>query len=211
MIKRMLYTILWLTLAMMLVSCNGEGASIDPSFNDGLTPSIEIEIPEPNTNNTAVPIPSPDINDTAVPMPTPELEEPEYNTNPAYTYDELIQVSKFLYQEARGVKSDTQVACVAWVVCNRVDGGYGDTISEIWGYPQIWYDEKWPVTDRMFEIAKDVLDRWSVERQYGYCDGRVLPADYFWYTGDGVANYFRNVYRDYDNVWDYSMPSPYDS
>lgn len=186
-------------LMVLLPSCNGErGANTDPSFNDGFI--------EPSEWPTSTPTQLPVISSTPEFTPTPiEYEK-------CYTEEELIQVSKFLYQEARGIQSDTRVACCAWIVCNRVDGGYGDTISEIWGYPQIWYDnEDWPVTDRMYRIAKDVLDRWSIERSTGECEGRVLPPDYFWYTGDGVENYFRNVYSDKDNVWDYSLPSPYDS
>lgn len=190
--------LLIVALMVLLPSCNGErGANVDPSFNDGFIESSEWP--------TSIPTQLPITPSTPEPIPTPiEYEK-------CYTEEELIQVAKFLYQEARGIQSDTRVACVAWIVCNRVDGGYGNTISEIWGYPQIWYDEDWPVTDRMYDIAKDVLDRWSEERATGYCDGRVLPSDYFWYTGDGVENYFRNVYKDKDNVWDYSLPSPYNS
>lgn len=195
--KHVAIEIMWLILVVLSVSCSWErGANTDPSFNDGF--------PEQS-------IPSIVETDVSLPTPTPTLEVVEPELTMYYTEDEVIQVAKLLYQEARGVPSDTRVACVAWIVCNRVDGGYGDTISEIWGYPQIWYEEHWPVTDRMYRIASDVLERWNYEKNFGYCEGRVLPPDYFWYTGDGVDNNFRNVYNDKDNIWDYSLPSPYDS
>lgn len=195
--KHVAIGIMWLILVVLSVSCSWErGANTDPSFNDGF--------PEQS-------IPSIVETDVSLPTPTPTLEVVEPELTMYYTEDEVIQVAKFLYQEARGVPSDTRVACCAWIVCNRVDGGYGDTISEIWGYPQIWYEEHWPVTDRMYRIASDVLTRWNIEKNTGYCEGRVLPPDYFWYTGDGVNNNFRNVYSDKDNIWDYSLPSPYDS
>ena len=40
--------------------------------------------------------------------------------------------------------------------------------------------------------------------------GRVLPADYLWFSGDGKRNHFRNAYRGGDR-WDWSLPSPYES
>lgn len=217
--------LLWLVLTMMVTSCSVErGVDASPSY-DGPVEPVEMPEPIPSGGINHVEMLEPDWNGVPpVDMPEPslvleltpedvlELDKPQrLEFTPAYTEEELIQVAKLLYQEARGIPSDTQVACVAWIVCNRVDGGYGDTISQIWGYPQLWYNENDPVTDRMYRIAKDVLDRWSIEREYGECDGRVLPPDYFWYTGDGVENYFRNVFNDYDNVWDYSLPSPYDS
>lgn len=199
--------LLWLML-LIATSCNAErGADVSPS-EDG-----PIQSTAPNcTYGPANDEVQPSLVIELTPEDILEIDKPQrLEFIPAYTEEELIQVTKLLYQEARGVPSDTHVACVAWIVCNRVDGGYGDTISEIWGYPQIWYNEDDPITDRMYRIAKDVLDRWSMERQYGECDGRVLPHDYFWYTGDGVENYFRNNFHDYNTVWDYSLPSPYDS
>ena len=53
-------------------------------------------------------------------------------------YDRLdVEVlAKILYREARGIPSDTEKACVGWVVCNRVDAGYADTPSEVMTSPQ---------------------------------------------------------------------------
>lgn len=164
------------------------------------TPVVAVEPVE------AEPLPVHTMAPIATPEPTPEpLQEVMY-----YTDAEVIQVAKFLWQEARGIASDTEVACVAWVPCNRVDGEYGDTISSIWG-PHIYYDENAPIDGRMVYIASDVLERWNTEKDFGHCEGRVLPPDYYWYLGDGRRNNFRNVFNDYENVWDYSLPLPYDS
>ena len=39
--------------------------------------------------------------------------------------------------------------------------------------------------------------------------GRVLPADYLWFSGDSKRNHFRNAYKG-GTVWDWSLPSPYE-
>jgi len=39
------------------------------------------------------------------------------------------------------------------------------------------------------------LTRWYAEREGQVEVGRVLPADYLWFSGDGERNHFRNAYR----------------
>lgn len=53
-------------------------------------------------------------------------------------------------------------------------------------------------------------DIWYAEREGQVEVGRVLPADYLWFSGDGKRNHFRNAYRGGDR-WDWSLPSPYES
>lgn len=55
-----------------------------------------------------------------------------------------------------------------------------------------------------------MLSRWYAEREGQVEVGRVLPADYLWFSGDGERNHFRNAYRGGDR-WDWSLPSPYES
>lgn len=156
------------------------------------------------------------------PTPTPEIKENvvadsdiEAETEVMYyTENEVVMMAKLLYRECRGIPSDTEKACVAWTVCNRVDDErfVGYTITEIMTAPnQFAYYYNTPVTDELYWLAQDVLARWNAERNGEVSVGRVLPKDYTHYTGDGVHNYFRNAYKGNYSIWNYSLPSPYES
>lgn len=153
----------------------------------------------------------------------PETEPPELEvivetecTEPEIVYyfteDDAIVVAKVLWEECRGVKSVTQQACVAWTIVNRVDAGDSKSIYAAATKPnQFAWNSSAPVTEELYDLAEDVLIRWSKEKS-GYTDvGRVLPDDYLWFRGDGEVNYFRNRYSGDYEIWDYSLPSPYES
>lgn len=131
-----------------------------------------------------------------------------------YTEDDVIMVSKVLYNECRGSTLSTiEKACVAWTILNRVDDGWG-TISEVITEPkQFAYSHGTPVWDNLYIIAKDVLERWNAE-QNGQTDvGRVLPREYKWFGGQDGHNWFRDKYdmsQGDHNIWDYSLPNPYE-
>ena len=134
------------------------------------------------------------------PEPSPEAAETPVPDH------EIETVARILWAEARGVPSDTEVACVAWTIVNRVDAGYGtDVVSVATAPGQYAYDPDAPLDDRLLYLAGDVLRRW-----YNGGEGRVLPDGYMWFQGDGVHNYFRNAYTG-GEVWDYSAASPYES
>ena len=154
---------------------------------------------------------------TLTPVPTPEhTPEPTTESTPTitwyYTEEDVITMAKVMYREARGVDSITQIACVGWVACNRVDAGIGDTITEVLTAPHqfVWIPNT-PVEEWLAEIAEDVLQRWSIEKSTGEHCGRVLPAEYLYFHGDGVVNWFRTEYEHNGQYWDYSLPSPYES
>lgn len=136
---------------------------------------------------------------------TPDTEK----NSPSYTEDDAVMIAKIIYAEAGGIPSDTEKACVAWVILNRVDAGYGDTIAEVATAPyQFAYRTSTPVRDDLLSLSRDVLGRWDREKRGGNDVGRVLPADYLWFTGDGLHNNFRRSYSG-GRRWDYSLPSPY--
>jgi len=86
------------------------------------------------------------------------------------------------------------------------------TVTEVMTAPnQFAYYYNTPVTDKLYWLAQDVLTRWNAERNGEVSVGRVLPKDYTHYTGDGVHNYFRNAYKGNYSIWNYSLPSPYES
>jgi hypothetical protein len=61
----------------------------------------------------------------------------------------------------------------------------------------------------MMRLAEDVVDRWWEERQGAQDVGRTLPVDYLFFDGDGRENYFRKEYERTEEVWDWSLPDPY--
>ena len=128
-----------------------------------------------------------------------------------YEENDIIMLAKLMYQECGGIPSDTEKACVAWTVLNRVDDS-GGTISEVVTAPnQFAYYENKPVDDALYALAEDVLMRWNNEKNGEKDVGRVLPSDYLWFYGDGKHNHFRNAYQGNYSIWDYSLPSPYES
>ena len=128
------------------------------------------------------------------PEPTPEVpKEPEY----AIYFDEedVIACARMLWGEARGCDLENQMGCV-WIVCNRVDDPrFPDTIKAVIQQPGQFhgYSTSFPATDELKEVARDVLTRWSLEKQGVEID-RELHSDYLFFHGDGVKNHFRKEY-----------------
>lgn len=148
-----------------------------------------------------LPSPSPAPTVTAEETAEPEQSEaPEPSEAPVYyemyfTEDDVAEVAKMLWGEARGCTRDNQIKC-AWVVCNRVDDDrFPDTIQGVLEQPSQFhgYDPTYPVTSELYDVAFDVLTRWSYEKQ-GIPVRRELPNTYLWFTGNGQENIFREVY-----------------
>ena len=129
-----------------------------------------------------------------------QSEAPEQTEAPVYyemyfTEDDVAEVAKMLWGEARGCTRDNQIKC-AWVVVNRVDDErFPDTIQGVLSQPHQFhgYDPTYPVTSELYDVAFDVLTRWSYEKQ-GIPVRRELPNTYLWFTGNGRENIFREVY-----------------
>ena len=129
-----------------------------------------------------------------------QTEAPEPSEAPVYyemyfTEEDVAAVAKMLWGEARGCTRDNQIKC-AWVVCNRVDDErFPDTIQGVLEQPSQFhgYDPTYPVTDELYNVAFDVLTRWSYEKQ-GIPVRRELASSFLWFTGNGVENIFREVY-----------------
>ena len=131
----------------------------------------------------------------------PEQSEAPVQTEPPvyyemyFTENDVAEVAKMLWGEARGCTRDNQIKC-AWVVCNRVDDErFPDTIQGVLEQPSQFhgYDPTYPVTDELYDVAFDVLTRWSYEKQ-GIPVRRELPNTYLWFTGDGDQNHFREAW-----------------
>ena len=127
------------------------------------------------------------------------VAEPEPSAEPEYemffSEDDVIAVAKMLWGEARGCTRDNQIKC-AWVVLNRVDDErFPDTIQGVLSQPSQFhgYSPDFPVWDELKEVARDVLTRWSLEKQ-GVTVERELPKTYLWFTGYNGSNHFREEY-----------------
>ena len=127
-----------------------------------------------------------------VAQPEPSAE-PEYEMY--FTEDDVVAMAKMLWGEARGCTRDNQIKC-AWVVLNRVDDErFPDTILGVLSQPSQFhgYSPDFPVWDELKEVARDVLTRWSLEKQGVTVERELLP-EYVFFTGDGIQNNFRAVY-----------------
>jgi hypothetical protein len=122
-----------------------------------------------------------------------EPAEPEYEMY--FTEADVIALAQMLYGEARGCTVDNQAKCV-WCVLNRVDDArFPDTIIGVVSAPGQFYgySPDFPVLDRLYAVALDVLTRWSMEKQ-GADVARELEKNAVFFTGDGIQNWFRSVY-----------------
>ena len=127
------------------------------------------------------------------------VAEPEPSAQPEYemyfTEDDVIAMAKMLWGEARGCTRDNQAMAV-WCVLNRVDDPrFPDTILGVVAQPSQFhgYSPDFPVWDELKEVARDVLTRWSLEKQGVTVERELLPEHVF-FTGDGIQNNFRAVY-----------------
>lgn len=123
-----------------------------------------------------------------------EVAEPEYEMY--FTEADVIALAQMLYGEARGCTLLNQQQCV-WCVLNRVDDArFPDSIIGVVSQPGQFYgySPDFPVLDRLYAVALDVLTRWSMEKQ-GAEVQRELPSGYLWFTGDGETNHFREDYQ----------------
>lgn len=136
-----------------------------------------------------------------------------------YTQEDAIALAKMAYGEAGGVPDlkigdqiispRCQQAATMWTVLNRYDMGGMDSVYAVVVNPGAYhgYWESNPVTDDLLDLAIDVLNRWTRERLGETDVGRVLPAGYIYFGGDGTYNYFRNEYEGGTRwTWDYGDP-----
>lgn len=154
------------------------------------------------------------------PLPQPSVIDEVTQTAQTYAMaqaniaeEDIRTCAKLVWGEARGIKSDAEKAAVIWCVLNRLDSGrYGDSIYEVITAPYQFtgYRAGNPVTDELYELAKDVLTRYELEKMGKEEVGRTLPKEYEFFVGYDGRNWFRKTYRDPDPRWDWSLPDPYE-
>lgn len=149
--------------------------------------------------------------DTAAAQTANEEVTPD---KPSYVPDaaEVEALAKLIYGEAGNVPSTTEQAAVVWCVLNRVDDPrFPDTVLEVIEAPYQFsgYNPEYPVYDKYAQLAADVLTRYHAERDGEENVGRILPAEYCFFTGDGKHNHFTIGWKDTD-TWGWTLESPYE-
>lgn len=160
----------------------------------------------------------------AEPIPQPEAAAPEATEAPEETEAPVVEepeeldpvevelIGRTIWGEADGVKSEAERAAVAWCILNRVDAS-GQTVEEVVTAPE-QFDGYRPAGDwgecpqRHLDLAADVLTRWKAEKDGAEEVGRVLPADYLYFIGDGERNHFSIEWRS-TVYWNWSLYDPY--
>lgn len=118
---------------------------------------------------------------------------------------DILKKTEFQGHAFDPMKMVDELGDVLWYVAQLATGLGVTTPKQFVGY-----NEENPADDGLITLCIDVLTRWYAEREGQVEVGRVLPADYLWFSGDGERNHFRNAYRGGDR-WDWSLPSPYES
>ena len=136
-----------------------------------------------------------------------EAEEAKEVKTPDPAEVELI--GRTIWGEADGVTGRTERAAVAWCILNRVDA-WGQTVEEVVTAPNQFhgYRAEGTCPPRHLDLAADVLARWYAEKEGAEDVGRVLPADYLYFIGDGKHNHFSAEYQGTD-FWTWTLDSPY--
>ena len=138
-----------------------------------------------------------------------------------YTDADAEALAQMAWGECRGVadltagggivSAEYQQACTMWAVLNRYDAGFdGDSIAEIVAAPKQFhgYSAAHPVSEELLALSYDVLERWQAEKTGAAEVGRVLPAEYVFFVGDGKNNYFCAEYGS-DAFYTWELPDPY--
>lgn len=160
----------------------------------------------PQADHTVIVCPKP----TTTPEVAPAVLVPAA-TVPQADPEDITRLAQTLWGECRGVKSKARQAAVVWCVLNRVDDPrWPDTIEEVCINSQFnGYDPSHPVDPELYDLALDVWQRWQREKAGETDVGRVLPAEYVFFHGDGRENHFRTDWEDMSTFWDWSLPDPY--
>lgn len=151
-----------------------------------------------------------------VPVPVEVTVTPDVSEDQDGPSDAAVALARALWGECRGCPK-TEQAAVAWVVLNRVDSPeFPDTVEAVCSQRTATvkqfdgYDPSYPVEPELLALAEDVLARWELEKLGVGSVGRVLPADYLFFEGDGAHNHFRKDYIKTGETWDWTLESPYE-
>lgn len=169
-------------------------AIVEPTTQPTTRPTIQSttrSTTQPTTQSTARPTTRETAEITKVTTTVAATKELFLKYFPGQSYEETITVlAKVLHAEAGGVQSTTNRASVLWCVFNRSDAWGKSPIAIATAPSQFAYRRSEVPSSKDFALTYDVMDRWLKEKE-GVSSGRVLPASYLYFIGDGRVNHFR--------------------
>ena len=125
---------------------------------------------------------------------TPKSQQDALNTAMEAISDELVAEAALLAWGEYSGSDYAQRTAPIWCACNRADA-WGQTLEDVMHsdafhglltereVPEEWYD-----------LARETLARWELEKM-GYIDvGRTLPSEYLYFSGNGTVNVYRTQY-----------------
>lgn len=129
--------------------------------------------------------------------------------------NDVIAIAKTLWGECRGVKSTAEKAAVVWCILNRTESGRGEFKNTIIGNitkPGAFdgWNPNNPVWPELYDLVIDVMQRKHREDVTGENCGRVLPKDWYYFTGKNGHNNFTKEWQD-GNYWTWELENPYEN
>ena len=137
--------------------------------------------------------------------PLAGAEPPELNTSGLlhqkqikmlYSEEEVNAIAKLIYGEiGANSATDEEKAWVAATPHNRTKSmkwvsyvGSDNMMTQLTYPDQFYYSDAFPVTERHYKIAYDIL--WRASQIEQGCEGIPWPHSYCCYWGDGTHNHF---------------------
>lgn len=133
-----------------------------------------------------------------------------------YVSTREIEMLAWLVDNEIGGGTRIEKEAIVWEVLNRIDSTQYDfrnihTVTAALTQRNQYWQSYGVGSIESQNIVVDILTLWMVEKQLGYpVEGRVLPREYRWHSGDYVAhNYFRDAYQAPYTIWDWRWTGGY--
>lgn len=108
--------------------------------------------------------------------------------------DDLVETAALLAWGEYSGRDYAQRTAPIWCACNRADA-WGLTLEEVMhsdAFHGLLTDREVP--EEWYDLARETLARWELEKN-GYIDvGRTLPSEYLYFGGNGAVNVYRTEY-----------------
>lgn len=161
--------------------------NVIPEENEGIKTNLERTWTPPVTSTVIAETPTIIENSStaeAVEAPAEEVSE-----------EDVCLIAKTIWGEARG-QSYYEKCQVAWCILNRVDSSkFPDSVLGVVTQSGQYhgYSSKHPAKGECYAAALDVYLRWLAEKA-GEIVERELGRTFLYFGGDGIHNYYREVY-----------------
>lgn len=199
--RRIAYWLVGIALALVLLYANGRLVERVSAQTDEAEPQEVVVM----WKHTEVITYEPVKKDYEIILPENVVSMDDFDRN-------VCLLAQTLWGESRGM-SDYENSLVAWCICNRVDSSaFPDSIEAV--IKQVGqfhgYNAKHPIDQRLYDIAKDVLIRWQMEKQCIGSVGRTLPENMLFFYGLNGHNKYRKT-NSGAGRYDFTdeLPSPY--